>query len=110
MVCYHAYEFHRCQFCAFSKGKTEEDLRGLPYVVPLEEITRRTAEAWSRGATEVCMQVHDLVLHADKACRYVIWYYKACRYVIWYYKACRYIIWYYMLIKHAGLGDTGYKA
>ncbi|GAX85427.1 hypothetical protein CEUSTIGMA_g12843.t1 [Chlamydomonas eustigma] len=46
----------KCQFCAFSKGKAEEELRGLPYVVPLKEITRRTAEAWSRGATEVCMQ------------------------------------------------------
>ena len=34
-----------------------ENLRGTPYLLPLEEITRRTAEAWQRGATEVCMQV-----------------------------------------------------
>ncbi len=34
-----------------------ENLRGAPYLLPLEEITRRTAEAWQRGATEVCMQV-----------------------------------------------------
>ena len=47
----------RCQFCAFSKGKAEEQLRGPSYVVPLEEISRRAAEAWARGATEVCMQV-----------------------------------------------------
>uniref|UniRef100_A0A0G4HBX6 FO synthase n=1 Tax=Chromera velia CCMP2878 TaxID=1169474 RepID=A0A0G4HBX6_9ALVE len=49
-----------CGFCAFSKGrgKTEEgtDLRGKPYNVPLEEITRRATEAWERGGTEVCMQ------------------------------------------------------
>ena len=46
----------RCQFCAFSKGKLSESLRGRPYVVDLDEIARRTAEAWDRGATEVCMQ------------------------------------------------------
>ncbi len=47
---------YRCQFCAFSKGKLSESLRGRPYVVDLDEIARRTAEAWDRGATEVCMQ------------------------------------------------------
>ena len=47
---------YRCQFCAFSKGKLSESLRGRPYVVDLDEISRRTAEAWERGATEVCMQ------------------------------------------------------
>ena len=47
---------YRCQFCAFSKGKLSESLRGKPYVVDLDEIARRTAEAWERGATEVCMQ------------------------------------------------------
>ncbi|MCP8939941.1 5-amino-6-(D-ribitylamino)uracil--L-tyrosine 4-hydroxyphenyl transferase CofH [Alsobacter sp. SYSU M60028] len=46
----------RCTFCAFSKGKTAETLRGRPYNVPIEEVTRRSAEAWDRGATEVCMQ------------------------------------------------------
>ena len=50
-VCY-----FRCGFCAFSKGKLAEDLRGKPYLLPLEEIGRRTAEAWERGATEVCLQ------------------------------------------------------
>ncbi|WP_244642205.1 5-amino-6-(D-ribitylamino)uracil--L-tyrosine 4-hydroxyphenyl transferase CofH [Chelatococcus reniformis] len=45
-----------CRFCAFSKGKTHEDLRGTPYTVSLAEVGRRTAEAWERGATEVCMQ------------------------------------------------------
>lgn len=38
------------------QGKAAEGLRGAPYLLPLEEITRRTAEAWARGATEVCMQ------------------------------------------------------
>ncbi len=45
-----------CGFCAFSKGRTHEALRGAPYTVSLEEIARRTTEAWDRGATEVCMQ------------------------------------------------------
>ena len=47
---------YRCSFCAFSKGKTHEALRGAPYVLPMEEISRRVSEAWARGATEVCMQ------------------------------------------------------
>ena len=47
---------YRCQFCAFSKGKASENLRGKPYDLPLEEIQQRTIEAWERGATEVCMQ------------------------------------------------------
>jgi len=47
---------YKCGFCAFSKGKTHEHLRGKPYDLPLEEIGRRTSEAWARGATEVCMQ------------------------------------------------------
>ncbi|TAL03378.1 MAG: 7,8-didemethyl-8-hydroxy-5-deazariboflavin synthase subunit CofG, partial [Porticoccaceae bacterium] len=47
---------HACSFCAFSKGKTHDDLRGKPYVLELDEIANRTREAWARGATEVCMQ------------------------------------------------------
>ena len=47
---------YKCTFCAFSKGKTDEDLRGAPYVLNLQEIARRTEEAWRRGATEVCLQ------------------------------------------------------
>ncbi len=47
---------YRCQFCAFAKGKAAENLRGKPYNLPLEEIQRRSREAWARGATEVCMQ------------------------------------------------------
>ncbi|HBC57092.1 MAG TPA: hypothetical protein DCZ03_08005, partial [Gammaproteobacteria bacterium] len=50
-VCY-----FRCQFCAFSKGKASENLRGKPYVLSHDEIARRTLEAWQRGATEVCLQ------------------------------------------------------
>ena len=50
-VCY-----YKCQFCAFSKGKLAESLRGKPYVLGMDEIQRRTQEAWARGATEVCMQ------------------------------------------------------
>ncbi|MGB0576894.1 MAG: 5-amino-6-(D-ribitylamino)uracil--L-tyrosine 4-hydroxyphenyl transferase CofH [Alphaproteobacteria bacterium] len=47
---------YRCTFCAFSKGKTAETLRGKPYRLEMEEVGRRTAEAWNRGATEVCLQ------------------------------------------------------
>ncbi len=47
---------YHCGFCAFSKGKTHEELRGQPYMVELPEIARRVREAWQRGATEVCMQ------------------------------------------------------
>jgi FO synthase len=46
----------RCTFCAFSKGKLSEDLRGRPYDLSLEEIQRRVLEAWNRGAVEVCLQ------------------------------------------------------
>jgi len=48
--------YFRCQFCAFSKGKLSENLRGRPYDLDLPEIRRRVAEAWERGATEVCLQ------------------------------------------------------
>ena len=50
-VCY-----FRCGFCAFSKGKLSENLRGRPYDLDLDEIGRRAAEAWRRGATEICLQ------------------------------------------------------
>ncbi len=50
-VCY-----FRCQFCAFSKGKMSESLRGRPYNIGNDEVVRRSVEAWDRGATEVCMQ------------------------------------------------------
>lgn len=45
-----------CRFCAFSKGKVADDVREAPYEVELPEIGRRAAEAWARGATEVCLQ------------------------------------------------------
>jgi FO synthase len=50
-VCY-----FRCGFCAFSKGKLAENLRGPAYVVPTDEIVRRAREAWERGAVEICLQ------------------------------------------------------
>ena len=48
--------YYRCKFCAFSKGKTHDALRGTPYDLELNEIVRRSEEAWARGATEVCLQ------------------------------------------------------
>ena len=47
-VCY-----FKCQFCAFSKGKLSENLRGRPYDITGEDIASRCTEAWERGATEV---------------------------------------------------------
>jgi FO synthase len=48
--------YFRCRFCAFSKGKLADNLRGAPYDIGLDEIARRAREAWERGAGEVCMQ------------------------------------------------------
>ena len=50
-VCY-----FKCRFCAFSKGRSSANLRGRPYDLDLDEIARRTREAWDRGATEICLQ------------------------------------------------------
>jgi len=41
-----------CSFCGFGRGARAEDA----YSLSLEEITARAAEAWERGATEVCIQ------------------------------------------------------
>ena len=47
---------YACKFCAFSKGKTSDNLRGKPYVLDTDEVVERAMEAWQRGATEVCLQ------------------------------------------------------
>ena len=66
----------KCRFCAFSKGPLSLNLRGAPYLLELDEITRRVAEAEERGATEVCLQggIHpsfdgDYYLHVIEAVR-----------------------------------------
>jgi 7,8-didemethyl-8-hydroxy-5-deazariboflavin synthase CofH subunit len=41
-----------CTFCAFSRDHREEE----GYLLPLDEVVRRAQEAWSLGATEVCIQ------------------------------------------------------
>ena len=46
----------KCRFCAFSKGPLSLNLRGKPYLMDLDEVTRRVAEADALGATEVCLQ------------------------------------------------------
>jgi FO synthase len=46
----------KCKFCAFSKGPLSLNLRGTPYLLEVDEITRRVAEAEELGATEVCLQ------------------------------------------------------
>jgi FO synthase len=47
---------YKCGFCAFSKGRAHDHLRGKPYQIERAELQRRVREAWDRGATEVCMQ------------------------------------------------------
>jgi FO synthase len=66
----------KCRFCAFSKGPLSLNLRGSPYLLELDEITERVAEAEERGATEVCLQggIHpsfdgDYYLEVVKAVR-----------------------------------------
>ena len=46
----------KCRFCAFSKGPLSLNLRGDPYLLGLDELQRRVAEAVNHGATEVCLQ------------------------------------------------------
>ncbi|CAG4883607.1 7,8-didemethyl-8-hydroxy-5-deazariboflavin synthase / 5-amino-6-(D-ribitylamino)uracil--L-tyrosine 4-hydroxyphenyl transferase [Georgfuchsia toluolica] len=46
---------YKCSFCAFSKGKTTEEFRGAAYNFSLDEIQSRAANAWDRGAIEVCL-------------------------------------------------------
>ncbi len=48
--------YFKCGFCAFSKGPRSLDLRGEPYLMSIEEVVRRSREAWEMGATEVCLQ------------------------------------------------------
>ena len=50
---------YRCGFCAFAKGqggKEAKALRGPAYLLDLDEIVKRSREAWDTGATEVCLQ------------------------------------------------------
>jgi FO synthase len=68
---------YKCNFCAFSKGRGADSLRGVPYDLDLSEVARRANEAVARGGTEVCMQggIHPSytgdtylgLLHAVKA-------------------------------------------
>lgn len=53
-----------------------EEARDAAYLLPLDEIQRRVAEAWDRGATEVCLQggIHpeftgDTYLRILQACK-----------------------------------------
>ncbi|HUS61486.1 MAG TPA: 5-amino-6-(D-ribitylamino)uracil--L-tyrosine 4-hydroxyphenyl transferase CofH, partial [Acidimicrobiales bacterium] len=46
----------KCRFCAFSKGPLSLNLRGAPYLLTLDDIAERVAEAAAMGATEVCLQ------------------------------------------------------
>jgi FO synthase len=66
----------KCRFCAFSKGPLSLNLRGAPYLLELDEVTRRVEEAEAEGATEVCLQggIHpsfdgDYYLHVLEAVR-----------------------------------------
>ncbi len=41
-----------CRFCAFAQREVDDE----SYTLTLQEVADRAAEAWDRGATEVCMQ------------------------------------------------------
>jgi FO synthase len=44
--------FVGCKFCAFSRGPREADT----YFLTLDDMAKKTVEAWELGATEVCIQ------------------------------------------------------
>ena len=44
--------FVGCKFCAFSRGPRESD----SYFLTLDQVAKKTIEAWQLGATEVCIQ------------------------------------------------------
>ncbi len=46
----------KCRFCGFSKGPLSLNLRGMPYLLTLDDIAERAVEAEAMGATEVCLQ------------------------------------------------------
>ena len=46
----------KCRFCGFSKGPLSLNLRGTPYLLTLDDIAERAAEAEQLGATEVTLQ------------------------------------------------------
>ena len=48
--------YFKCKFCAFSKGKMSENLRGRPYNLGADVVVERAREAWDSGAVEVCLQ------------------------------------------------------
>ena len=48
--------YFKCGFCAFSKGPRSLDLKEAPYLMTIDEVVDRSEEAWSVGATEVCLQ------------------------------------------------------
>jgi FO synthase len=47
---------YKCRFCGFSKGPLSLNLRGTPYLLDIDEIAGRAADAARMGATEVCLQ------------------------------------------------------
>jgi FO synthase len=46
----------KCKFCGFAKGALSLNLRGTPYLLTLDDIAQRAAQAASMGATEVTLQ------------------------------------------------------
>ena len=64
--------YYRCSFCAFSKGKTHEALRGTPYDLELDEIVRRcTRGLGSRRDRSMPAGRHPPRLHWCHLCRHL---------------------------------------
>ena len=48
--------YYKCGFCGFSKGPNSLNLKEKPYSIDINEIVQRSVEAYSMGASEVCLQ------------------------------------------------------
>jgi FO synthase len=48
--------YYKCGFCGFSKGPNSLNLKEKPYSIDIEEVVARSTEAYSMGASEVCLQ------------------------------------------------------
>jgi FO synthase len=55
--------YFRCKFCAFSKGKLSENLRGRPYDLDLDEIVRRARSVGARRGRALSARRHPSRLH-----------------------------------------------
>ena len=64
--------YYRCKFCAFSKGKTHEALRGTPYDLDMAEIVRRSRGSLAtRRHRGLPARRHPSGLHRRHICQHL---------------------------------------